>query len=513
MSRMPSARPSTGSKLTPWSLLVFVGAWVFTTPAAAENFFVRPEDSTGGTNSGADWDHAWRGFASIVWGAGPGALGPGDVCWIAGGIYRQPLVVRGNGAPERLLLLRRARATDSDAAGAAGWRDSFDTAVVIRAAGTCILFPDGNGSHLVLDGQTPSGIRVDYENGGTGVEIDGQTTVTNLTLRFIEASGPGPVLQVGDTRGFDLTPVAWLADVTLSHCSAHHSDTLLQVGPSVDLIVEHCDFHHARTLNPEFFHPNAIYLATAIRPTLRFNFIHDFDVEGVFFGDPGNVGALIYGNVFYQGASAPDSGRGLEFDQNADSVDFRVHHNTFVSLPLPGINFASGRAHPGASARNNLFADCVAEFGTVDHDYNFYTSRAPAEAHGVTGPTQIFVDAARFNYRLAGHLGPDRPRDRGQALGAPFDRDADDRERGVDGAWDIGAYEFASSTAPSEPATPLPSPPVPSTPNAPSVTPGVASPPAHGGGTSIPALAVFAAALAVRAYIGGATNAQRRRRN
>lgn len=351
-----------------------------------EDLYVRP-NHTSGANTGADWANAWNGFASIVWGEGPGKLGAGDTCWIAGGAYTAPLLILGDGAPGRPLVLQRVRATDPAPAAAPGWDAAFDQPVVITGAPreAVVTFDDGHGSFVTLDGRTSSGIRVLFGNGGRGVEIESSVDLTDITLRCIEAAGPGPIVQIGNTRGFDLTIPAMLTNLTLSRCSAHHADTLLQVTASTNLLIEHCDFHHSGALNAATYHPNAIYLGPVRNLVFRYNRLHDYDVEGLFFGHAGNRGARIHGNLFYQGASPPDTGRGIEFDDTADSADFLVYHNTFVDLPLPGVNFRNGQPR-GAIVMNNLFVGCYAEFGPATHDYNLL----PAARLTLTG-----TDASR----------------------------------------------------------------------------------------------------------------------
>lgn len=45
-------------------------------------WFVRPDASHGGANSGASWDDAWHGLSAVVWGAA--GVGPGDTLLICG---------------------------------------------------------------------------------------------------------------------------------------------------------------------------------------------------------------------------------------------------------------------------------------------------------------------------------------------------------------------------------------------------------------------------------------------
>lgn len=409
----------------------------------AEDLYVRAGVS-GGARTGADWNNAWSGFSDIKWGEGAGRLGAGDTLWVAGGTYTSPLVLGASGVAGSPLRVKRVLATDAVPVAAAGWSPSFDGQVAVTTGGACIYFVNAVGSYVEVDGRVRSGIRVNYANGGSGVEIDGSGNFTDILLRGIEAAGPGPIVQSGDTRGFDLTIAGMLTNITMSLCEAHHSDTLVQVTQSRNLVIEYSDFHHAGAINAATYHPNTIYLGTAVNATIRYNTLREIDVEGLFIGDPGCDGVAIYGNLFYQGSSAPNSGRGIEFDNSASSRNVVVMNNTFVNLPLAGVNFANGQSHPGAVVRNNLFFNCGANYGPAAHDYNWYSgSNNYGEPNGIASTASPFVNAAAYDYRIVATLASNLPKDRGVNLGAPFNVDRDGNVRGADGFWDIGAYESA----------------------------------------------------------------------
>jgi hypothetical protein len=420
------------------SSLLFLGS-----VSRAEDLYVRPGLSTGAHN-GADWNNAWSSFSQILWGSGAGRVGPGDTLWLAGGNYSSGLTVGASGTAGSPITIKRVRASDAVPAAAAGWSAAFDSQVVITTSGSCIYLNGGLGSYLTIDGQVPSGIRVNYANGGRGVEMNGGTDFTDVLLRYIEAAGPGPITQVDDTRGFDLTTQANLTNLTVSRCEAHHSDTLIQVTRSVNLVIEHSDFHHAGAINAATYHPNTIYLGTVTNATIRYNKLREIDVEGLFFGDPGNDGARIYGNLFYQGSSARNSGRGIEFDNTANTRNFIICNNTFVDLPLAGVNFSNGQSHPGAVVQNNIFFNNTANFGPAAHDYNYFSGSNPGEPNGVGGGTAPFVNASAYDYRIVGTVAAGKPRNEGLNLGSAYEVDRDGNLRGADGAWDIGAYEYAS---------------------------------------------------------------------
>ena len=414
-------------------------------PALAENLYVT---STGaGTRDGTSWANAFAGFNGIVWGPGAAQLGEDDILWIAGGSYAGPLVIQGSGSDGHRIVLQRATAGDVMATSAAGWNDAFDAPVVISGASTGIYFSHGVGSYVTIDGRTTSGIRCVYGDHNNGVEIDATPdTITGITLRYIEAAGPGPIQQSGDTRGFDLTVTGLIVNLTLSHCSAHHSDTLFQIAASVGLVVEYCDFHDADALNPDTFHPNTMILTKTEDAVIRFNRLHNIRVEGLFFESGASNNVQIYGNLFYVGTAPRDSGRGIEVGSNAAATNFRIYNNTFVDLPFRGLRL-SGISHAGTVVENNIFYRTTADFGDAAHDYNLYTGQND-EPNGIGHAPNPFVNLESFDYHLIAATGPRRARDRGRDLGPTYQPDLDGNLRGADGAWDIGAYEYHAGGAP-----------------------------------------------------------------
>jgi hypothetical protein len=404
---------------------------VFLLPLAlnAEDLYVRPSYSAG-THTGADWTNAWNGFADVKWGTGAGKVSPGDTLWMAGGVYNARMLIGASGTAGSPITIKRVLATDSVPAAAAGWDSSLDSQVVVTSTGSLILFNGGVGSYVTVDGQIPSGIRLNYANGGSGVELDGAVNFTDVTLRYIESAGPGPVVQTGDTRGFDLTTQAGLNNITLSHCEAHHSDTLLQVTRNTNLVIEYCELHHAGAVNAATYHPNTIYLGTSTNAAIRYNKLHDIDVEGIFFGDDGSSGVQIYGNLFYQGASSPNSGRGIEFDNTASSSGFLIYNNTFVGLPLAAVNFNNGKTHTSAVVQNNIFYNISTEFGSAAHDYNWYSGSGTGEAHGIANGAAPFVSAAAYDYHLVATVGQGDQSRRSLQRGS--------RRRYPRGGWELG---------------------------------------------------------------------------
>ena len=420
------------------------------TPACfASNFFVRSGASGG--NNGSDWNNAWNGWSSIQWGGG-GVL-PRDFVYVAGGAYTGTLLIGVSGAAGNVITIQRVRSTDTAATGAAGWNPIFDTTVVqsVPTHSTGILFENFQnpaGSYVTIDGRVPSGWVINYSNDSTGIGISG-VPVSNVTLRYINVVGPGKISETGDTRALDLTPESGgsLSNLVIQHCEASGGDACMYLAAAQgvnNLLVEYSSFHDAGAVNAAQFHPNIVYCGKVVNSTFRYNKFYNIDVEGLFFNDPGNDNILIYGNLFYQGSTPPDTGRGIQFNTSSTGTNVKIYNNTFVALPQSGILF-TGANHAGCDVKNNIFWQTgIQSAPGVTDDYNFW-SDSTTEPHGISNGANPFVSLAIYNYRITATAGA---RNNGVNLGSLYKVDPDGQTRGADGLWDIGAYQYAAVPPP-----------------------------------------------------------------
>lgn len=418
--------------------------------ASAEELYVTPQGA--GNRDGSSWSNAFRSFPGVAWGKGAGKVGPGDTLWVAGGTYASPLVVGASGTALNRIAIRRVKAGDVTPSAAAGWSPALDAPVVIDGpTASCILFSGGIGDYVTIDGREEYGIRCVFKDGGRGVEIDNTPgTISGIVLQYIEAAGPGPIVQTSDTRGFDLTITGTIADLRVSHCSAHNCDTTFQISESIGLIVEYSSFYDAYALNAEVYHPNTMLLTDCINGTIRFNRFYRIRVEGLFFESGTSDNVRIYGNLFYVGDIPADNGRGIEFGTTAVATNIQICNNTFAGLPFLAIRL-SENSRTGVVVKNNIFFNTVADLQGTTHDYNLFSGAVSApEPHGVANAPDPFVNLAHGDFRLSTGVTPNPARNGGQALGPTLDVDPDGNLRGSDGGWDIGAYELV--TAPNTPA-------------------------------------------------------------
>jgi hypothetical protein len=133
----------------------------------------------------------------------------------------------------------------------------------------------------------------------------------------------------------------------------------------------------------------------------------------------------------------------------------KIYNNSFVNLGPNAGNGAFALSGSGIEIYNNLWYHCEARsFGFAGtHDYNwFYDNRDPrlpnqtddqalagAEAHGIVGTGDPFVDWQNGNFCLKAPLGP------GKSLASPYNVDRNGLTRGADGVWDRGAFEYSKT--------------------------------------------------------------------
>jgi Right handed beta helix region len=433
-------------KIARAGIILFAILWLMCAVSAHAAFWY-VNRSAAGASTGSDWNNAWTDFSKINW----SSVSPGDTIYVAGGSYGY-FTIGKSGTASAPITIKRVRASDTTAVLTAGWKAGFDSQVIqnVPTDHSGIYIGQGIGSFLTVDGRVNAGWRINISDASSGVEID-QAAATNVTLRYIQVNGPGVITETGDVRGFDLTPTnGKMSNITVSHCEVMNGcDAAMYLTLADNALVEYCSFHGQDSLNPAQFHTNVIYCGTITNSTFRFNQLYDIQVEGLFFNDPNNANIAIYGNLFYNGSIPKNSGRGLQFI-NTGNTGILVYNNTFVDLPI-GVQLGSPGTYSGCAFKNNIVYGCTVTLGS-----------GWVSDHNLIGGSNPFVGYASFNY----HLATGSPAiNTGVALGAPYNVDMDGNARGAGGAWDIGAYEYGSTSAdptpsptPSSSATPTPTP-------------------------------------------------------
>lgn len=410
------------------------------TPCYSEDLYVNAAAT--GLQNGGDWTNAWKSFASVAWGTGPGKLGPGDTLWIAGGTYAD-LDIGGSGTSSARIYLKRALASDPECTSAPGWLAAFDSQIVVRNTDKAtIAFTSGNGHYVTIDGQVESGIKVQFEDDELGVWL--ASGADSPELRHLEVAGPGGPSGYdypdGDNTRCVQATTGTTRNLLVSHCKLHGAATLIILANNVSPTIEYCELYDTGTAGDTIVHPNVVFTLGTDNGVFKFNEVYNHAVEGLFFAYGGQSGWRIHGNVFRD--AFPNSyGRGVETEPGYSHGSHYIHNNVFSNLWF-GVRMEGTPA--GGAIFNNVFWNTAGNyFASVAHDYNYY-SASTSEPHGIGMGSDPFVDV------VGGNLRPTEAstvRDRGTALAdSEYALDMDGNVRGADGLWDIGAFEYAGSS-------------------------------------------------------------------
>jgi hypothetical protein len=244
----------------------------------------------------------------------------------------------------------------------------------------------------------------------------------------------------------------------VSHCRIHGALDLVLALYADNLTIEYTKLYdNVDTEDTTAGHDNMFEFNGGSNFTLRYSDLSNWYAEG--FRPYSKVGAVyIYGNVWHD-AFPSGSARVIEPDQSVGSSWGPIYffNNTIVNVdsvffsPSPQ---APWYYAPGSTAQNNIVWNAIWG-GAPNSDYNYYTDNAPnwigansgmkgGEPHSINGSGQSpFVYAAGHDYHIVPTTGVALPRNHGSPLSSQFGVDMDGHVRGADGAWDIGAYEYA----------------------------------------------------------------------
>lgn len=408
-------------------------------PAAGATNYVR--SGAAGANSGKDWANAYKDL--------PASLVRGDTYYVADGTYGSHKFNDERSGTSVILI---KKATVADHGTATGWQDEYGDG---QADFSPLTFGTpavtGNGGYYEFNGYSPSapkqcgfrivthGIPDGYPENQTSIHYGygGTGNHPYCSWRYIEFKGPGGSGTYNSVTG---TP-------SLIGIYAHGNNGSCDGCDTSHMVVSHCYFHGITTplfdLNGNNYmtveysefcdnrdeggtdHSN-IYWVGSSYGIFRYNRVHNYNVEGLFFGGS-TTGWQIYGNVFYDGVSVA---RGIEFREPQSQRDMKIYNNTFVNLPLPAIRVMEASVCSGVDIRNNLMVNTGGI--ALQNGGSGVTS-----VNNVDSTTSAFVNHSADNYQLAG------PTAAGTPLPSPYNVDVDGKIRGADGVWDVGAYEYS----------------------------------------------------------------------
>lgn len=415
--------------------------------AGAAEHYVRAAAT--GSNDGTDWLNAWTQL--------PPSLNRGDTYLIADGVYQ---TYRFDDLESGALLITIKKATGAQHGTGTGWDESYGDgqaefpSLVIS---TGYWFIDG----LVGSGGDPGsyGFRIAPPTsvGLTRSELVsfGQNQIADVTVKHCAIVNVGPTLDIAQYNVYGNSRWGPSTNVTISHNYISNGCTNVLLNNYDNCIIEYNYFdgnwsspsNHGQQVNPGADCDDGIIRGNLFRNSLAF-------VVGA---HTDNLDRWrIYNNTIVGGEVTSAFG-------NADSstanvvLDWEVHHNTFVGVRMGGRGavFAGILTDPanGSTAYNNLFYECVnpSYDGVVDHTNSaFYLCSGLFDGvetgTAYVGDSDPFVDSEGQNFHLvAGTV-------HGRVLEPPYDLDAEQLPRGLDGLWDRGAFEFLPGLAPVAPS-------------------------------------------------------------
>jgi len=434
-------------------LLVCSLAVVFDREGVASNFYVRAGAS--GSNTGADWNNAWKDCSSIVWGGS--GVKAGDTLWFAGGSYTTTLIPGVSGTSGAWISIKRVRATDSVPASAAGWNSAYDSLVVISTGNDALDFNTAGLSYIIVDGRVDGGMQLVTPN-SSGASVSFNYAASYITLTNLDLAGPGgptPINMNGDNRGIDAT--AWDGSVyepinhlLVTHCRIHGQVNNVWLMNCYNSTLEYTKLYDSGAANSTTYHANVCATSGCTNFTWRYNEIYNHQVEGIMCIFGGSANWYIYGNVWHDGMTSVS--RILEVQDGVEGPMY-FYNNTVVNVGMSVRTANGGSYATGSQGLNNIYWNSGGP-GIGNDDYDFCNGTlSEAETHGIANGSNPFVNYSAQNYQIISNVSSTLPRNKGVALSAPFNLDLNGNVRGADGAWDIGAYEFNAGSSDTTPPT------------------------------------------------------------
>ncbi|MFZ5468668.1 MAG: hypothetical protein ACOZIN_04445, partial [Myxococcota bacterium] len=397
---------------------------LFAARAEAASHYVRAD--AGGNGSGSDWTNAYTAL--------PTTLIRGDIYYVADGVYGGYSFDDAELALQPIVVLK---ATAADHGTEVGWDGSYGDG---QARFGRLVF---SSDYYVFDGNRSNGY-------GFLLQSAGGTDVVNLGNYGAGTSHNTIKSTSIDCQGAAGQRAIFAADsdnLVLSNVEAWNCDNdLLGARNLTNLVIEGSHFH-TRNNAGVGTHGDAIEITSSSNVTIR-NTIFDWAGQILFFGGDtsGANGRFdVYGNVFSGGGN---SGQGIVRNSSGTGGPINVYNNTFYGLDTE--NIESGMTYGGIV--NNLFvagADKTAG-ATTGRDYNYYTDDYTdygADPHHQRGPS-ILSNPAQGDYALSVATNAGADLLSFQPLYGSLVVDRNGRQRGADGVWDRGAFEFSANAPP-----------------------------------------------------------------
>jgi hypothetical protein len=299
----------------------------------------------------------------------------------------------------------------------------------------------GTSNYVTISGRTTAtggsyGWIIDKssDSHGAGIVFWGSPSNTQYdTFEYMELKGPGYKTYTGDGRGIDATPFSTCIGNTFSHLKIYNWESGAYNVSCNYSTFEYIEMYDIGPANWETYHPNGIFISKSTDGVVRYNKFHKGPNglgtgEGVFFEQSGGSDRWqIYGNLFYDLDST-----GLKAIETYGTTYIKIFNNTFSNVLAVKYGEACGT---GSEFRNNLIYNSagVGSCGSASNNLNINTPNP-------------FVNLVGKDFHIVSTTGGSYPRNAGINLSTQFRTDMNGNIFGSDGTWDIGAYEYNSSS-------------------------------------------------------------------
>ena len=401
------------------------------TPVVAANYYIR--DGATGTSC-SDWTTA-NACDKL-----PATLQRGSTYFVADGNYDTYIFnPTGTGTATVLKALDNPTCTAlgktaSQCHGSdVGWSDAYGVGAASFTGWEI------RGGDLVIDGQKGAGF-FDLNNINYGFKVKkntgyvvcigagctgSQTTLNNLTIYHTEIEGGGDdgANCTVHNKGIFMYYGSY-DNIKLAYNYIHDVGNMnLDLQNMSNGLIEYNYIARNESLNTSGCeeHSEGLFGSGSGNSTVRFNAWEDIEGTGVIM--MGGSNWKVYGNVIFRTGNPTYSstGNGSIAGWSGSPFSNSFIYNNTVANCMGGCSInPTGLAGGGTGNNNVILNNIVTDTAT----YN------PA----------IFVNPSQKNFHLAAAFPG------GTTLSSPYDKDADNKTRGADGVWDMGAFEFINCT-------------------------------------------------------------------
>lgn len=409
--------------------------------AQAQNTYCVRAGATG-ANNGSDWSNAYTSIPIPLRGA---------TYYVADGAYGSYTFSTATSGTTPITI---KKATVADHGTSTGWSDTYGDGQATFSGKV-----EFTSSYWFFDGVTGGG--AGSWNKGFGfkimekgaanalIRVNYSGSANNITVRHVEMQGGGGSSVGGYYSNDGLAIYNSASNVTLSHAWMYDIGRCpVFITGAVNTIIEHV---YVQSFNPiGGVHAEVMSTGQAAMGDLtwRYNLVTAIKSTGGLMWDNNtntNCSFFVYGNVFYKPAGiAWDKANGIiggwTGGNREQFKNVKVYNNTFINCDQETLS-TFPNVYSGNIAYNNLWYNSnspnFAKFGT--HDYNHFINSGGnhSEANGTSATSgDPFVDYVNLDFRLKA------PTNAGISLPSPYKLDPTGMNRGSDGTWDRGAFEF-----------------------------------------------------------------------